>query len=207
MARTMTTGLSRLGVFATALLCSLAAAQETAEPYQYEDSGVLPRRYLDQMIEDVSPLGTSLRSVEPGLRQSGPFDQVIRTGPDGQLMRVQGALFALFDQSIYRDTEQSTLAVIPDNTVFWIGEPPPAAPADPLPDRYFPNRVDTLIAPLRLQSADAPAMETASASSGHLEPQARAPEGRILWDEEYRAARLQMLMQTAAQAAVSRRGD
>ena len=87
----MTIAPTRFGALGAAFLCSLAAAQQAGTP-----------EALDQMIEDVNPLSTSLRNVEFGLREPNSFDQVMRIGgPDGKLMRVQGALFALFDQSVY----------------------------------------------------------------------------------------------------------
>ncbi len=199
----MTIAPTRLGALGAALLCSLAAAQEAGTP-----------EALDQMIEDVNPLSTSLRNVEFGLREPNSFDQVIRIGgPGGKLMRVQGALFALFDQSVYVTKGKAVHTEIPGGTVFWIGEPPSDASAEPPPEpRRYSGRIETIIAPLRFGNGPrAPEQERASSDDSVLSSTAgqavlvvHAPEGRIVWDDDYRGERLRALMHSAAQAVGAR---
>jgi hypothetical protein len=86
----------------------------------------VPLEPVDQMIEDVSVLSTSLREIEPGLRRPNDFSRVYRArGRGDRFMRVQGALFAEFPESVYGTTrEGETLALVPDGTTFYIGPPP-----------------------------------------------------------------------------------
>lgn len=102
-----------------------------------EPSGLEP---IDQGYEDIGALNSSLRVERPDLRIASGFDRVYRApGNDGQLMRVDGALHAVFSQSEYVPTEHGTRPVVPAGTTWVIGEPSigctdPSKPAcDPLP--------------------------------------------------------------------------
>lgn len=90
---------------------------------------------VDAGREDVGPLGTSLRSDPVDQRLPTGFERVYRVpGSSTLLMRGNGALFAVFEESVYRRSG----AALPPGTVFHIGMPdhrPPAfglehAPAD-----------------------------------------------------------------------------
>ena len=75
---------------------------------------------IDEGIADIGPLGTSLRQLQSGLNQPTGFANVYAVpGHPNLLMRVDGGLYAVFDQSIYSKSGP----VIPNNTVFHIGPP------------------------------------------------------------------------------------
>lgn len=84
-------------------------------------------RPLDASIEDVSPIATSLRiDTRLSLQQPTGFSEVY-AGPGGDdLMRINGALYAVFPRSQYVFNEDQGLTpVIPQGTVFRIGTPDP----------------------------------------------------------------------------------
>ena len=79
---------------------------------------------IDSRVADVSVLSTSLRSVAPGLGPPSGFDLVYRVpGTDDLLMRANGALYAVFDQSVYKTIEGYPITEVPPSTVFHIGRP------------------------------------------------------------------------------------
>lgn len=75
---------------------------------------------VDAGREDVGPLATSLRADPVDQRLPTGFDRVYRVpGSESLLMRGNGALFAVFEESVYRRSG----AVLPPGTVFHIGMP------------------------------------------------------------------------------------
>ena len=79
---------------------------------------------VDQTIEDVSALSASLRKIETGLRQPGGFEHVYRVpGEDDRLMRIHGALHAVFPRSVYARDRKGLRPLIPNDTVFYVGPP------------------------------------------------------------------------------------
>ncbi len=169
-------------------------------------------------VQDVGPLSESLRRVEPGLHDPG-FERVYRLEagaaapgaprPPARYMRVQGALHAVFPESVYvRDREGRRVAVVPANTVFMIGEPPePAAP----PPRRYRERVDLQVGPDARPGPIAAAGDTLRPAAPALRelaarsdprPAAEAGEDlpRIAADAAYRAERLSALLHQAAAA-------
>lgn len=75
---------------------------------------------VDAGREDVGPLATSLRADPVDQRLPTGFDRVYRVpGSEALLMRGNGALFAVFDESVYRRSG----AALPPGTVFHIGMP------------------------------------------------------------------------------------
>ena len=92
-----TTFLTMIGFLALAPLPLGHADQELR--YQ----GLEGLQPLDARVEDVSILSASLRVESAGLAKPSGFDAVYRVpGDSGKLMRVNGALFAVFDQSDHR---------------------------------------------------------------------------------------------------------
>ena len=78
---------------------------------------------VDRRVEDLDPLSTSLRRVEPGLWQEGQGSRVYRTA-DGKLVYLSGGIRAQYDRSRYvKDRQGKILQGIPENTVFHIGRP------------------------------------------------------------------------------------
>lgn len=101
-------------------------------------------RPLDEAVEDIGPIGTSLRiDTRVNLQQPLSFRDVY-AGPDGDLMRISGALYAVFPRSRYSVGGSELLADIPDDTVFRIGTPFDSgaiAPATPSAATDNPYRV------------------------------------------------------------------
>lgn len=79
---------------------------------------------LDQAVEDTSVLSTSLRKIDWDTRYPVGFENVYRIpGHDDKLMRADGALYAIFPQSVYANTAYGDIPLIPHDTVFSIGWP------------------------------------------------------------------------------------
>lgn len=113
---------------------------------------------VDPGIEDVSALGTSLRVPAHDARLPTGFQRVYRVpGQDGMLMRGNGALFAVFPESVYRRSPRGATPIAPPGTVFHIGMPgdvhhaPPPPAARALAPGQVDGRVSTRVGP------DAPA--------------------------------------------------
>jgi hypothetical protein len=108
-----------------------------------------PLVLVDQGREDVGALGTSLRMEGVDMRLPAGFQRVYRVpGRDDLLMRGNGALFAIFPESVYRATRNGRVAVAPPGTVYSIGMPgalhtQPIAPPQPtFAPGQFDGRVD-----------------------------------------------------------------
>ena len=99
---------------------------------------------VDGRVEDVSVLSTSLRVNPLGLGLPAGFDKVYRVpGSTDMFMRGNGALYALFDQSVYSSHGGVSSAEVPPSTVFYIGGLPAELEAsDPVdaPRRNEPER-------------------------------------------------------------------
>jgi hypothetical protein len=208
-----------------------APAQDAATAPDVAPAQDQALRPLDQRVEDVNPLGTSLRVVEGGLHQPGDFAQVYAVpGLPGAFMRVQGALFAVFDQSRYGPGTRSPL--ISANTVFYIGGPPRpdvTEPRDPPSDlldsrlgllverdrvvmsSFVDERLKTDVAPLPDVDGAAPSprrRERRPSSGAAADRSGAAPiptivdrtGGGLFGDPEYRARRLRALLHFAAES-------
>lgn len=83
---------------------------------------------VDQSVADVSPLSESLRFELLDMRVSDGFTRVYRlegiNGWQDQYARRDGAITAVFPQSVYLPAEYGGGIAIPAGTVFIIGEPP-----------------------------------------------------------------------------------
>jgi hypothetical protein len=113
-----------------------------------------PLVLVDQGREDVGALGTSLRMEGVDMRLPTGFQRVYRVpGRDDLLMRGNGALFAIFPESVYRATRNGRVAVAPPGTVYSIGMPgalhtQPIAPPQPtFAPGQFDGRVDGAVHP------------------------------------------------------------
>lgn len=79
---------------------------------------------VDAGTEDVGALGASFREQAHDARLPTSFQRVYRVpGEDGKLMRGNGALFAVFPESVYRRTARGVKALAPPGTVYHIGMP------------------------------------------------------------------------------------
>jgi len=109
---------------------------------------------VDAGTEDVGALGTSLRQPGHDARLPTAFQRVYRVpGDEGKLMRGNGALFAVFPESVYRRTARGAVAVAPPGTVFHIGMPgelhlaPEKAKGRVLAPGQVDGRVSTRVSP------------------------------------------------------------
>jgi len=109
---------------------------------------------VDQGSEDVGALGASFRQPSYDTRLPASFQRVYRVpGESDKLMRGNGALFAVFPESVYRRTPRGMKAIAPPGTVFHIGMPgelhlAPAPPQPrPLAQGQIDGRVTTRIGP------------------------------------------------------------
>ncbi len=166
---------------------------------------------VDQRIEDVSPLGLSLREMQPTLREPNSFQELYRfRGDDENLVRVQGGLYLVFQRSIYgSDKKGNVFPLVPPNTVFYIGPPPgwtvsAAVQAVARSEVADAARIDD-----RLDLRITPGLVVDTATGEPVRHQVNAaqtrplvlPANRIVLDPEYRAERLRALMREAAEAA------
>ncbi len=107
-----------------------------------------PLEIVEQGTEDTDELSTTLRMSPLDPRLPTGFQRVYRVpGSDTLLMRGNGALFAVFEQSVYtRDSKRKDLAV-PAGTVFHIGMPGPQHTVpDPAPtNASVKGRIDARI--------------------------------------------------------------
>lgn len=100
---------------------------------------------VDQGSEDVGALGTSFRQPSHDARLPTAFQRVYRVpGDEGKLMRGNGALFAVFPESVYRRTARGMKAVAPPGTVYHIGMPGELrlSPDAPQPRALAPGQID-----------------------------------------------------------------
>lgn len=186
--------LPRTILIAATLVASTATAQTT-------EKAVLEK--VEAGVADVGPLDAGMRAMQVDLRQPFGFDSVYRIhGRDDVFVRGQGGLYAVFPQSVYANTRNGSIPLIPHGTTFYIGEPALDALAPegpPAPERMAtagPQRIDPNAqpvsrrkeTPVRLAPPPPPAPR-------------RATPARIVDDASYRRARLTALMQRAAEAA------
>ncbi len=181
---------------------------------------------VDQTIEDVSALSASLRKIETGLRQPSDFEHVYRVpGEDDRLMRIHGALHAVFPRSVYARDRKGLRPLIPNDTVFYVGPPGVDvrgyqtrfnASASARPSGRFDGRINLKLQPQLLGSV-AVAPQDVMIRQEPSRPMAPRPvEARvdrtptpvmpmIVSDATYRAQRLHTLMRRAVAANLAQR--
>lgn len=107
-------------------------------------------RPLDQIIEDQDPLRHSLRRVQQGIGFTGQESYVYtRPGEGGRIYYIRPGIVASFDRSEYFQLQDGPLLqMIPPNTIFYLGSPPPVPdveqgrPRSPLmQDRQVDRRI------------------------------------------------------------------
>ena len=104
---------------------STPANQRPAQPSAPPPSSSQAPQLVDPTSADRNSLSGSLRVMPVDLSPHG-FDRVYAVpGRDDLLMRSNGALYAVFSQSVYsRDPRKGNLRVmVPASTVFYIGRP------------------------------------------------------------------------------------
>ncbi len=174
-----------------------------------------PWQPVEQRVADQTELSKSLRVVEPGLRPPSDFAQVYRVPErDDLFVRVQGGLYAVFPQSVYTRRRGTVQAVVPHNTVIFIGppttealeawgvtrpKPPPAATERP--GLRVDTRVNDRIAEGPVSQRQPPPRPRPQAVIGAGRARRDPPRrGTVVNDATYRAARLRALLRRAAQA-------
>ena len=153
-------------VISIAFAASSAMLAESSQAQTVEQQGYRP---VDQTIEDIDPLGVSLRKVDPGLLTIGERTNVYRRivpgqspyeqQQDGRLYFISYGVVAEYDQSQYiylfdRKGRPAGIAqAIPPNTVFHLGLPkvetPPTAEV-PL----APGQIDGRVQPVPDEQAE-----------------------------------------------------
>ncbi len=203
-----------LGVLIGVLSPMMVGAQERYDLRRDDRADFGPP--VDQGIEDVGAgLARSGRVIDPGLRVPSGFQQVYRVpGRPGWLMRVDGAIYALFRESVY--DERGPL--IPPGTIFHIGGIP-LEPMAPHPDLIArSNRLDARLKAIPLLHQPADPRITAQSPSVMRESNAARPtpqpapltealRGGIVDDGPYRRVRLRELLLAAADAERRRKGE
>ena len=193
----MNTSLTRFCVVIGLLLGTAAAQGQNPHPQD------LVR--VEENVGDVTVLSTSLRNLESGLQGPTRFKDVyLVPGRDGEFMRVDGALHAVFPQSIYLQTRQGIKPGVPPGTVYYIGAPPAEQPFGPgraaVPGD--PARVIGWIPPeTRLYDPPPlPPEEPAGLTNPVVRARLKAMETipQLVADQTYRRRRLHQLMQQAA---------
>lgn len=100
---------------------------------------------VDPGTEDVGALGTSFRQPSYDIRLPTGFQRVYRVpGEEDKLMRGNGALFAVFPESVYRRTARGIKPVAPPGTVYHIGMPGELhlSPDAPSTRQLAPGQID-----------------------------------------------------------------
>lgn len=110
----------------TAGVASAQAPVQVPPPATGSGSGTVPLQQVDQTSADRHSLSQSLRVMPVDLSPHN-FERVYQVpGRDDLMMRTNGALYAVFEQSSYaRDPQRKgqLKAVVPAATVFYIGRP------------------------------------------------------------------------------------
>ncbi|MFG0274225.1 MAG: hypothetical protein ACF8QF_04125 [Phycisphaerales bacterium] len=113
----------------TTLLCAATAHGQGVQPSRPSEpssprSPGQPYEQVQQGVEDIGPLGESLESPMLDLRVPTGFERVYLV-PDGSgnLMRINGAMHAVFPRSQYVATPFGAMPVVPPGTVFHLGAP------------------------------------------------------------------------------------
>lgn len=213
-----------------ALLCSaqaIMAQQEVRQTPWRPATGAPPGFHrLDQTVEDVSPLRVSFRVLSPDLRVPTGFRDVYRIegsgaqasrlgiyNPSGAdlLARVDGAVTAVFPQSVYVNLGNGPLALVPPGTIFFIGRLPfgaalpSPAPAPNAAAKPVDQRAETVMPP-----AFRPVRQVAQPARGvpdvtppetpieEAKPSSALRQQSIMTDEEFRRERVRDLILRAA---------
>ncbi len=182
-----------------------------------------PDRPLVEGAEDVGPLRTSLRVLQPIAREDADFESVYVVPQRADLlMRRSGGVTVVFRRSRYLQTRDGVVAVMPAGAVFFIGEPAPEAlaahfppPAGPMgadgsapavPSARSPagpTRAATFLPAARAGEARPGAPRTRPADANrHVQPEGKAaspPPRPTVWTSElYRRQRLAEILQHPA---------
>jgi hypothetical protein len=182
---------------------------------------------LEQTVGDVDPLGISLRQLSTDLRQPTGFRDVFRIngsamqarrygfsatgGGTDLLARMDGAVTAVFPQSVYVATRGGAMPLVPPGTIFFIG----ALPVDPFADDQelppsrdrIDSRIDTRAATVHPERArETPPLQRMGpapddGSGTHKGEELSTPAPSIMTDDRLRRTTVRMLLMKAADTA------
>jgi hypothetical protein len=104
----------RLALVLPLLLAAAAGGQEL---------DVRALKPVDPAVEDTGPLSHSLRDFRTDFRGPLGFEKIYRVPgyEDDLFMRVDGAIYAVFPQSVYASSRSGPVPLIPNGTIFYIG--------------------------------------------------------------------------------------
>lgn len=169
-----------------------------------------PPEAIEPNVGDTGPLSLSLRKLSVDLKRPSNFERLFQVPGDGDsYMRSNGALHAVFPRSVYGRFRtrrgRTTRAVVPDGTVFYIGDPP----THERPERP-PAEVEQRNSPIGHKVSEGPislAVPVPAEGYVKLHPTRRrvmpSLPSTICTDETYRTSRLHALMRQAARSGKS----
>jgi hypothetical protein len=104
----------RLAFALSLLLAASAVAQEL------DVRALTP---VEPTVADTGPLSLSLRELQVDFRGPVGFENIYRVPgyEDDLFMRVDGAIYAVFPQSVYANSQSGPVPLIPHGTIFYIG--------------------------------------------------------------------------------------
>lgn len=196
------------------------AVGQPGAPAGYRGLGP-PLRPVDPTVEDVGPLGVSLRQLRPDLRQPLDFDRVYEIQADGRptadrYTRMSGAVAAVFPRSQYTTTRNGIRIDVPAGTIFYLGGVPGTSPNRiAMPQHTWTEAVEPDINRLDRNSAldgDRPLLEQASGRTSVADNLRRTrpgtvaigpqplPDPSLFGNAQYRATRLRGLIRVAMEA-------
>jgi hypothetical protein len=168
----------------------------------------VPLERVEQGIGDLDPLRTGRRVGPVDLRQPLGFDAVYRLGeadafrPDERpLVRMSGALTAVFPRSVYAETPSGLVPRLPPGTVFHIGPLPPPGQDAIRPRAGLARPADLSSRAVRPSEAPGTRVESGIQVGPGPEPDGDREEVRTIFGSEaYRCSRLAELLREASAA-------
>lgn len=160
-----------------------------------------PLQPIDEGIADRGSGAVSFRRIEVDQRQDTNFDHIYTApGRPDLLMRRDGAITAIFPQSIYAVSKGGMIPMIPAGTIYFLGTPSCDDPCLPAPIAGAPTRSSVPDRDTRTNSApmSAPIDARVSSSTYKPTPQRPAPDDTsAIMDSAAERARIQRLREIA----------
>lgn len=172
-----------------------AQPSEPSEPSSPRQPGQ-PYEEVQQGVEDIGPLGESFEIPMADLRVPTGFERVYRA-PGGGLMRVSGAIHAVFPRSEYVATQRGVIPVVPAGAVFYLGEPRVWAldeHGEPTPARPTGS---VAASPLRIDNRVTARVAPARAGGERERVSPWTDRETVMSDEVYRRERLATILDAA----------
>lgn len=197
--------------------CSNATAQAQRPPSSIDPFDPAQLQRVQEGGKDENPLAADLQVIDPGLAVPTGFTSVYRVpGRSDLYMRIDGAIHAVFPRSSYVGGRDGLIALIPDDTVYFIGFPSSQAltaafgPGPARDEHAVFDALDVERSATRLRNdefAPPPAIRSwrrrLDTMPRHINPRDTGPP--IVSDTDYRARRIADLLMEAARVEVARR--